>query len=320
MKNLLFQFGGMLFLVSFCCRPLIAASADTNLPPRLTVSLNDGSRVVGTSAENHLKFHSSLLGDIKLQLKDIRSIECVSSNTARLTTANGDSLSVWFVNSDLALLTSFGKVELKTDNLRRLTVSPFGTAASGELINIDFGSGGARGYSQKTGPAALGTEDDFWNFYDRDASSTPNNWRRSGTLANLKSATKEPTGVSMSVSDAAGAWNDDSSDPMYKTYDYPLDGGENVVTFTGLSPGEYDLLAYAPEGNYSVAAGGMSCGNKTNHDSPVSSEPVWKEGIQYARWRHIKVNEGQALVLIVHRGASGNAILSGVQIIPSPAE
>ena len=276
--------------------------------------------MIGTSVESQLKFRSSLLGDIKLQLKDIRSIECLFSNTATLTAANGDSLSVSFANSDIVLLTSFGKVELKTDNVRRLTVSPAGAATSRELINIDFGSGGARGYSQKTGPAALGGDDDFWNFYDRDASSTPNNWRRSGTLANLQSAAKEPTGVSMSVSDAAGAWNDDSSDPMYKTYDFPLDGGENVVTFTGLSAGEYDLLAYAPEGNYSVAAGGISYENKTNHDSPVSSEPVWKEGVQYAHWRHIKVNEGKALVLIVHRGASGNAILSGVQIIPSPAD
>src|SRR5271157_688683 len=55
------------------------------------------------------------------------------------------------------------------------------------LINIDFGSGGGRGYSLKTGFAAIGqTTNDFWNFYDRDASATPNDWRYSGVLTNLQ--------------------------------------------------------------------------------------------------------------------------------------
>ena len=40
-------------------------AADPNPPPRLTVEVRDGSRVVGTSVEEKLKFHSALLGDLK---------------------------------------------------------------------------------------------------------------------------------------------------------------------------------------------------------------------------------------------------------------
>jgi hypothetical protein len=100
-----------------------AAAADTNPPPRLTVELRDGSRVVGTSVEKYFKFHSALLGDLKLDVKDIRSVECVSSNAAKLSTANGDSLAVSFVDPAFALKTSFGKVELPVDSLRKFSVA-----------------------------------------------------------------------------------------------------------------------------------------------------------------------------------------------------
>lgn len=293
-------------------------AAATNSSPRLIVTLRDGSRVVGASLENRLEFHSELLGDFKLPVTDIRAIDYDSTTAAKLTTVNDDCLRVRLVNSEVPVLTSFGKVELRTDTLRRLAVSLPGTRR--ELINVDFGAGGGRGYSEKTGAAALGTDGDFWNFYDRDNSPAPNDWRRSGTLTNLLSAAKAPTGVAMNVSDAAGAWGVKSSDPMYKNYDYPLDGGENVVTFTGLPAGEYDILAYAPEGNYSVSAGGIDYGVKTNHAAPVSPKPMWQEGVQYSRWRHVQVSDGQSLMLTVHRGVSGYAILSGMQIILSSAD
>lgn len=98
-------------------------AADTNSPPRLTVELRDGSRVVGTCAEKFFKFHSPLLGELKLEVKNIRSVECLSTNSAKLSTANGDSLTISFVEPAFAVKTSFGKVELAVDSLRRLTVA-----------------------------------------------------------------------------------------------------------------------------------------------------------------------------------------------------
>ena len=120
------------FLVLICAFQLAARAADTNPPPRLTVELRDGSRVIGDSVEKYFKFNSALLGEIKLDLKDIRSVECVSSNAAKLSTANGDSLSVSFVDSDFAVKTSFGRVELAVDSVHKFSVSAVGTGARDE--------------------------------------------------------------------------------------------------------------------------------------------------------------------------------------------
>ncbi len=103
--------------------PAGAFAADTNPPPRLTVELRDGSRVIGTSVEPFLKFHSALLGELKLDVKDIRSVGSVSANSAKLSTANGDSLTVSFAEPEFAVKTSFGKVALAVDSVRRLTVT-----------------------------------------------------------------------------------------------------------------------------------------------------------------------------------------------------
>jgi alpha-tubulin suppressor-like RCC1 family protein len=189
---------------------------------------------------------------------------------------------------------------------------------SQQLINLDFGAGGGRGYSLKTGFAAIGqATNDFWNFYDRDVSPSPYDWRTSGALVNLQLANGALTTVGVSVSDAPGAWNDESSDSMYKTYDYPLDGGNNVVTFTNLAAGQYDVLAYSPDGNFEVTVGGISYGVKTTYDSPASSVPVWTEGVQYACFRNVTVAAGQSLVLTVRNGVSAPALLSGMQIVSS---
>lgn len=101
----------------------------TNVPEcRLTVELRDGSRVIGANADKYFRFHSTLLGDLRLAVKNISSVECISSNTAKLTTINGDSLFVGFADSSFTLKTGFGKIEVATDSLRRLTVT---TASAG---------------------------------------------------------------------------------------------------------------------------------------------------------------------------------------------
>jgi hypothetical protein len=253
---------------------------------------------------------------MKLAVSGIRSIVMADDGvTAKVTTTSGDSLDVQFVTPALHVETGFGKTELPVKLIRSVKISAISQQPS-SLIDVDFGSGGARGYSLKIGIAAIGQSDnDFWNFYDRDTSPTPNSWRQSGELANLKLADGEETTVGMSVSDAPGAWGNDSSDPMYKTYDYPLDGGNNVVTFNNLPAGQYDVLAYSPDGNYEVTVGGTSYGIKTTQDSPVSNMPVWAEGVQYARFREVTVAEGQSLVLTVRKGVGNYAILSGVQIL-----
>jgi len=103
--------------------PLVVRADDTNPPPRLTFELRDGSRVVGTSVGDSFKFHSALLGDLKLAVKDIRSVDCTATNVAKLTTSNGDTLTVEFAGTIPGLKTSFGEIKLSTDSVRRLSVS-----------------------------------------------------------------------------------------------------------------------------------------------------------------------------------------------------
>ncbi len=112
-----------LFTLVVLTKASAVIAADTNPPPRLTVELRDGSRVVGTSVEKHLKFHSALLGDLKLAVKDIRSIDCVATNSGKLSTANGDLITVSFADDVLAIKASFGKLDLTVNSIRKLSVS-----------------------------------------------------------------------------------------------------------------------------------------------------------------------------------------------------
>jgi len=136
--------------IAFCfiCLTFIgsiaAHAADTNPPPRLTVDLRDGSRVVGISVGKNFEFHSALFGDFKLQAKDIRSVECVSSNSAKLTTTGHDSLTVSFVDSEFAVKTSFGKVALAVASVRKLSVSAGGNGTHPPgLVALWSGEGNA---------------------------------------------------------------------------------------------------------------------------------------------------------------------------------
>lgn len=122
-----------------------ASAADTNPPQRLTIELRDGSRIVGTNVEKSFKFHSALLGNLKLEIKDVRSLECVSSNETKVTTVNGDNLTVTFADSDLPVKTSFGKIGLATDSIRKLAVFDSAGSLPGPPGLVAFWSGDGNG-------------------------------------------------------------------------------------------------------------------------------------------------------------------------------
>lgn len=105
-------------------------AADTNPPPRLTVELRDGSCVIGESIKKDIEFRSALLGEIKLSVKDVRTIECVTTNTAKVITVNNDLLTLTLLGSEIPVKTSFGKVELKAESIRKLTVTFYGKQGS----------------------------------------------------------------------------------------------------------------------------------------------------------------------------------------------
>ena len=135
-----------LLLLSACSPQTNTSStggiADTNPPPRLTVELRDGSRVVGDSVAKNFKFQSALLGEIKLNVKDIRSVEGVSSNFFKLATTDGDSLTVAFADSEFSVKTSFGKVDLQVNSVRKFSVAVGGVGGQppGLVANWGFDS------------------------------------------------------------------------------------------------------------------------------------------------------------------------------------
>ena len=122
-----------LFLFILMIAAFSAARADvTNPPPRLIVELNDGSQLVGSSEDQFIRFHSLPLGDLKLDMKDIRSIDCASTNSARLVITGNDTLTVSFVETTIRVETKIGKLVLPVNSVRRLTVQVMDS--SGALI------------------------------------------------------------------------------------------------------------------------------------------------------------------------------------------
>ncbi len=120
----------ILVFLSACSPPTSALSAsgttDTNPPPRLTVELRDGSRVVGQSVDDTVSVHSAAIGNLKLAWATLRAIEFAAStdDAARLTATNGDGFTVQLDANTLGLKTDFGKTELPVKLIRSIKVAP----------------------------------------------------------------------------------------------------------------------------------------------------------------------------------------------------
>lgn len=94
---------------------------------RLTVELEDGSRLIGQISDEMFLFRSPSFGELKMPWQRIRSIEGPSGvKVTRLTASNGDVIEVEFTASQLRLETGFGQVGLPVKLIRRMRVSPSG--------------------------------------------------------------------------------------------------------------------------------------------------------------------------------------------------
>src|SRR5438445_9669336 len=112
------------------------------------------------------------------------------------------------------------------------------------LLNVDFGVGTK---SAKVGVAATGqSTNDYWNLYSRDDAS--GGYRTFGAVSNLKWADGTVSAVGLTVTNAPGAWQKGTADPMYNVYLYPFNGGNIVVSMTKLPLGSYDLFLYGHAG------------------------------------------------------------------------
>ncbi len=222
-------------------------AADTNPPPRLTIELRDGSRIVGTSEQKTFKFHSSLLGEMKLQVKDIRCVDCVSSNLTRLTTANGDTLDVSFADSEFAVKTSFGKVELPVDSVRKMAVSTVGFGPYSAGL-VGFWSGSNQGKDSISGSDAVLTGISFADGIVGQAFS----------FDGLTSSIKIPGSTALEIGEGEGftimAWIKPADvQGLHPLFAWLRDGSWNdnaIQLWIGLRPDENGVLrGFLPGGN-----------------------------------------------------------------------
>jgi hypothetical protein len=188
-------------------------------------------------------------------------------------------------------------------------------ASSGPLIDVAFGAGSA---TSKVGFAAAGqATNDFWNFYTRDDGQ--GGWRTFGGLADLKFVNGSPSGAGLTIANAPGAWGNGSSDPMYQTYIYPFNGGNILLTVTNLSAGSYNFYLYGHAGGdngnstYQVSVDGQSFGSRTTA-GPGWDSLVWQDGVQFVKFTNVTIAAGQVVTITVLPGASGYALLSGLQL------
>jgi len=108
------------------------AASPKETESQFSIQLRDGSRVIGKSLDDPLKFHSSSLGDIKLPVTGVKSIEFIGNGngddkTVRLIATNGDVLDVQFVASTIHLQTGFGKSEVPVKMIRKIKESASGS-------------------------------------------------------------------------------------------------------------------------------------------------------------------------------------------------
>jgi hypothetical protein len=98
------------------------------LDSRLTIELLDGSRLLGKSQDDPILFHSAFLGDLKVPVAEITSVEfkgegADGGGNAVLSAVNGDLLIGRFVSPSLSVETGFGKSALPVKMIRSIKVS-----------------------------------------------------------------------------------------------------------------------------------------------------------------------------------------------------
>jgi hypothetical protein len=175
------------------------------------------------------------------------------------------------------------------------------------VIDVAFGTSSP---APKTGFAATGvTVDDFWNAYVATTEGLPALEFMDGTMS----------GASLEVENATDSYSNGSSDPMYGGYLY---SGGIFVNIYNLMGGMYDLYLYGhgnvdvQNGIYDLTAGSMDYGTEATTNGPGWLSGVWQEGVQYVEFTNVDVPSGQTVTIAVEPGATGYALISGLQIVP----
>lgn len=106
--------------------PSSPAAVTTTNELRLTVSLTDGSRLIGTTTVRELPLTSDALGKLAVPLAKVRELKLSKTGTADLTLRNGDRLQAGLALQKLPLLTVFGLVQVPVAEVTAITFADGG--------------------------------------------------------------------------------------------------------------------------------------------------------------------------------------------------
>lgn len=188
------------------------------------------------------------------------------------------------------------------------------------VLNVDFGAHLNPYFRTKTGPAAIGlNNNDRWNLYSRDGAG--GQFLNNNQLTNLVWSDGSASTIHLGVTNAAGAWYTLNRDPMFESYLYPISRvGRIGAQFTGLPGGIYDVYVYAhgqiPSENAAVQVGTDSLQHGTRVTSALSGwdSPAWTEGNHFVLFRDVAVGNGERLRITVSPGQGRFAVINGVQL------
>jgi hypothetical protein len=194
--------------------------------------------------------------------------------------------------------------------------------ASGPVLNVDYTAHLNPNFRTKTGPAAIGvSSNDFWNVYSRDVTDLWD-WQEGGSVSNLKWTDGSFSGVTLSVTNAQGAWFTFSADPMMESYLYPLGrSGELVSTLADLPAQKYDIYVYAhgqPDSENAEIAlnvGGTNIATRSTSSLPGWAGPAWVDGNQFVLFSEVEVAAGQNVQIISRGGVSTLPVINGLQVV-----
>lgn len=132
----------------------------TNAPCfQLSVELKDGSRIKGKSLDDPLRFRSVSLGEIKLPVAAIRSLELSDKGEeVHLSATNGDVLNLQIQMSELKLETCFGKAQLPINLVRKVDISKVGNQVDHPVGLVALWSGEGKGNDSVGDHNAAGLE------------------------------------------------------------------------------------------------------------------------------------------------------------------
>jgi len=103
-------------------RPVLPGSV------QLTVSLTDGSRLIGGTRLTEFALESDALGKLKVPVGNVRELKVAKTGAASLVMQNGDKLQAAWRLDKLELQTAFGPVTIPVVHITGVQIKTFAVA------------------------------------------------------------------------------------------------------------------------------------------------------------------------------------------------